>query len=122
MNGHVDVDALDRYLRRAASPEELLAIDAHLASCDRCHAAVASAAGSIRLPPPEGEPHLTYDELEAFVDGRADDVERELVEGHAALCDLCRRELTDLQRVRDAMRPKPRTSGRAVRDPNRRTP
>ncbi|MFP5245901.1 MAG: anti-sigma factor family protein, partial [Thermoanaerobaculia bacterium] len=47
--------------------------------------------------------HLTYDEIEAWIDGRATDVERELVEGHIELCALCRTEVRDLERVRESI-------------------
>lgn len=51
--------------------------------------------------------HLEYEEIERYVDGSATAVERELVEGHAELCDLCRMELRDLEAVRDSMKVRP---------------
>jgi anti-sigma factor RsiW len=55
---------------------------------------------TIELPPAE---HLTYEELEAFVDGRADALERQLVEAHVELCARCSGELLDLAATRDAL-------------------
>jgi hypothetical protein len=100
---HLDAEALDRYRRRIAPPAELLAADAHIASCDLCYDAVRADVDAIDLPPAKGDVHLTYEELEAFVDGRADAVDRELIAAHAALCTLCAAELTDLAAARDAM-------------------
>ncbi|HEX2832528.1 MAG TPA: hypothetical protein VHW00_05915 [Thermoanaerobaculia bacterium] len=97
---HLDEAALDRYRRRAADPAELLAADAHLATCDRCFAAVRVDVESLQLE----ETHLRYEELEAFVDDRAGAIDRELVAAHTTQCERCRRELTDLAAARDALR------------------
>lgn len=100
---HLDAEALDRYRRRAAPPAELLDADAHIASCDLCYDAVRADVEAIDLPPANGDAHLTYEELEAFVDGRADALDRELIAAHVALCTLCGNELADLSAARDAM-------------------
>lgn len=94
---HLDAAALDRYRRRLAPPGELLASDAHLATCDSCFDAVRAEIDTVELP----STHLTYEELEAFVDGRTDALDRELVAAHTTSCDLCRGELADLTAVRD---------------------
>jgi anti-sigma factor RsiW len=97
---HLDAAALDRYRRRVASPDELLETDAHLASCARCHDAVRSDAETIELPPADGPEHVTYEELEAFVDGQADPLDRELIAAHVAFCTICSEELADLAAMR----------------------
>jgi hypothetical protein len=106
---HPTPEQIDRYRTRVAPADELIAVDQHLAECDRCHATLARVAtrqaGLPVLQTDSGESeHLTYEEMEQWLDGRADDVERELIEGHRDICDLCRNELADLARVRDAMR------------------
>ncbi|HEX2060310.1 MAG TPA: hypothetical protein VHK90_06185, partial [Thermoanaerobaculia bacterium] len=83
---HPTAEQLDRYRRRRASPAETIEIDAHVASCDRCFAAV------------RADAHLTYDELEAIADGR------EANAPHLALCAACRGELADLRAMREALR------------------
>ncbi|HYK00992.1 MAG TPA: hypothetical protein VE974_04495 [Thermoanaerobaculia bacterium] len=99
---HLDPDALNRYRqRRAVSPSELLAIDAHIASCDSCYDAVRADTDTIDLP---ADDHLSYEELEAFVDGSADAVDRELTAAHAASCAVCHDKLTDLGATRDSLR------------------
>ncbi|HEX8410164.1 MAG TPA: hypothetical protein VF883_14975 [Thermoanaerobaculia bacterium] len=50
--------------------------------------------------------HLTYEELEAWLDGRAGRIDRELAEGHLALCARCRAEADDLRRVRESLAPR----------------
>jgi len=95
MNGtHPAVDLLDRYRRRTATAAETLAVDAHVASCDRCFEAV------------RADTHLTYDQLEALADGR------ETAAPHLALCAACRGELADLRRMREALQPEPRARWR----------
>ncbi len=101
---HLDAEALDRYRRRVSPPAELLAVDAHIATCDRCYDAVRADVNAIDLPPADGHAHLTYEELEAFVDGRGDAVDRELISAHVGVCTTCASELTDLAALRDALR------------------
>ena len=46
----------------------------------------------------EGPFHLDYEQhLEPYVDGKADDIDREIVDSHVALCSTCAAELKDLQ-------------------------
>jgi hypothetical protein len=99
---HLDAAALDRYRRRSAPPAELLEADAHIASCDLCYGAVRADVDAIDLPPAR-DAHLSYEELEAFVDGRADALDRELTAAHLEHCTLCGNELTDLTASREAM-------------------
>jgi hypothetical protein len=91
MNGtHPTAGQLDRYRRRTASPAELLEVDAHIASCDRCFAAV------------RADAHLTFDQMAAYTtrgEGRV------LVERHIALCEMCRGDVNDLLSLREVMRP-----------------
>jgi hypothetical protein len=100
---HLDAAALDRYRRRGASPAELLDADAHLASCARCYEAVRSDAETIDLPSADGPEHVTYEELEAFVDGQAEPLDRELIAAHVAFCTICSEELADLAEMRDGL-------------------
>ena len=114
---HPDAEALDRYRRRTATPDELLATDAHLATCDECFHAVRAEHDSVELPS-AGDKHLTYEELEAFVDGRADALDRELVTAHTAQCAQCAAELADVKATRDALAPRaPRPAAQLRRVP-----
>ena len=41
--------------------------------------------------------HLDYELIEAYVDGRCDAIDQEIVSSHAAMCPMCGREVRDLQ-------------------------
>lgn len=41
--------------------------------------------------------HLDYELIEAYVDGRCDQIDQEIVTSHAAMCVMCGRELRDLE-------------------------
>jgi len=41
--------------------------------------------------------HLSYDLMEAYVDGRCDVIDQEIVTSHAEMCPMCGREVRDLQ-------------------------
>jgi hypothetical protein len=40
--------------------------------------------------------HLNYELMEAYVDGRTDSIDREIVESHVGVCSSCQREVSDL--------------------------
>ena len=90
MNGtHPTAALLDRYRRRTATPAELLEVDAHIATCDRCFEAV------------RADAHLTFEQLSGYVTSGE---QRTLVERHVALCEMCRGEVRDLEQLREVMR------------------
>jgi anti-sigma factor RsiW len=100
MSDHLSQTQLAGYRGRTLDTDELLAVDGHLASCDACHKRLASLAVA-KLSPvfelAEGPFHLDYDrDLEPYVDGRANDIEREIVDSHVAQCSQCADELKDL--------------------------
>lgn len=117
---HLDAAALERYRRRTALPAELLDADAHLAACSACHDAIRSDAESIALPPPDGPEHVTYEDLEAFVDGKAEPLDRELIAAHVAFCTICSAELEDLATLRDGLEARQPPSLYLVRTPRLR--
>jgi hypothetical protein len=105
MTTHPTSEQIERYRNRMAAPDELISVDQHIAQCDRCYATLGGDnAHEIVLSIADDTEHLTYDQMEQWLDGRVQGVERELIEGHKDLCDLCRNELADLARSRDSMR------------------
>ena len=104
MSQHLSQTQLAAYNDRTLYPDELLTVDSHLASCDECHERLT------RMVPAVGRPtvspafesgqrdfHLDYEQhLEPYVDGKASDIEREIVDSHVALCSPCAAELRDL--------------------------
>ncbi len=77
---------------------ELLAVDDHLAGCAACRAVVSTAgkAGKLTLDDPDS--HLTYEQLEAIVEGRA------AADEHARECAMCAAELRDLRALAERRR------------------
>lgn len=103
MTEHLSQIQLVGYGSKTLNSEELLAVDRHLASCDVCHDRLT------RLSPKISsydlsmqEPfHLDYDEhLAPYVDGTANEIDREIVESHIALCSQCEEEIRDLREFR----------------------
>src|SRR5678815_753437 len=91
---HLSQSQLAVYSGRTLDPHELLAVDGHLASCDECHKrltgilpGVAKLALSPSLQSDERPFHLDYDQyLEPYVEGNANDIDREIVDSHVAQC------------------------------------
>ena len=102
MSDHLSQTQLAAYNGRTLYPDELLSADNHLASCDECHERLTRMAPAVgRLSPVfhSGEEpfHLDYEQhLEPYVDGRANEIEREIVDSHVALCSQCAADLKDL--------------------------
>jgi hypothetical protein len=100
MAEHLSQSQLAGYSGRTLDADELLAVDGHLASCDACHERLTSVpklALSPSLQSVEGPFHLDYEQhLEPYVDGKANDIDREIVDSHVAECSQCADELEDL--------------------------
>jgi len=104
MSDHLSQSQLAGYSGRTLDTDELLAVDGHLASCDVCHKrlsnilpGVAKLDLSSSFQPGEEPFHLDYDQyLEPYVDGKANDIDREIVDSHVAECSKCADELRDL--------------------------
>ena len=104
MSQHPSQIQLTAYRERTLHADELLAVDSHLASCDACHERLVGLAPAV-APSTVGpvfesaeEPfHLDYvQHLEPYVEGQANDIDREIVDSHVALCTECADELKDL--------------------------
>ena len=100
---HLSVDHMVAYRQKRLSPADLLVADQHFAGCAVCRTQL-QATG----PPPQvlspwqdtdtlASAHLSYAQIEAYIDARLDAIERNIVEGHIALCRPCVRELRDLR-------------------------
>lgn len=97
---HLSETQLTEYKMRSLDPDELLAVDRHLASCDECHERLISilpAVESLALESDDEPFHLDYEQhLEPYADGKANDIDREIVDSHVALCSKCATDLKDL--------------------------
>lgn len=104
MSEHLSQSQLAGYSGRILDTDELLAVDGHLASCDMCHkrlTGILPGVAKLSLSPSfqSGERpfHLDYDQyLEPYVDGNANDIDREIVDSHVAQCSKCADDLRDL--------------------------
>src|SRR5436309_4342656 len=112
MPEHLSPEYVGRYLQRSLTRDERTAADAHLASCDVCQRQIVespdlqaaffelqsdlTAHGEITLS------HLTFEQMESYVDGTMSDWECEIVESHSEVCRVCGGELSDLQSFRSA--------------------
>ncbi len=123
MSEHLSTERIARYRQRTMSPAELLTADDHVATCSACRQRLSSeeeleaayislragleAAGGV-------EPsHLSYKQLEGYLDGKLDEVGREIVDSHLEVCPQCKAELDDLQRFAARLKePRPTFWGR----------
>ena len=100
---HLSETQLTGYSRRILDPDELLAVDRHLASCDECHDRLTPISPAIKpsLESDEGPFHLDYEQhLAPYVDGTANEIDREIVDSHVAVCSKCAADLNDLLEFR----------------------
>ncbi|HML16677.1 MAG TPA: zf-HC2 domain-containing protein [Bryobacteraceae bacterium] len=97
MSKHLSREQLEKYTRRELQPGELIAVDGHLTGCEDCRKELAelvspadSMLSAIRHATSE---HLTYEQMDAWVEDELDQSERELVSAHIDLCLPCTRQL-----------------------------
>src|SRR5262245_25210167 len=105
MSEHLSPKQFHDYVNRTMEPAQLLQTDDHLSGCDLCHTQLASfesARGSFDffLRTVADLEHLTYEQLESYVDGKSDDVEKEIVDVHVENCSACSQELGGLFEMR----------------------
>jgi hypothetical protein len=97
MSEHLSQTQLAGYSGRTLYPDELLAVDSHLASCDECHERLTRITPGTSVESGEEPFHLDYNEhLEPYVDGTGNEIDREIVDSHVAQCSRCADELSDL--------------------------
>src|SRR5437879_7971852 len=110
---HPSQRELRQYRLRQMPAPAMLAIDDHIAGCDACRRLLRECAP---MPDPAqvlaqlGEPHLSYEEIEAYVEGRAGADDRLRIESHVGLCQPCREEVADLRRFARSVKPRTRPS------------
>lgn len=97
MSKHLSREQLEKYNSRKLPPGELVAVDGHLAGCEDCRrelSEIASPAESVfsAIRHASSE-HLTYEQMDAWVEDELDQSERELVAAHIDLCPPCTRQL-----------------------------
>lgn len=107
MSEHLTLEKIRLYLNRQLKPAELLEADDHLAACDLCfkqinysgYGAKAADFNFLQFSPAESE-HLSYEQLENYVDRKSDVVEREIADVHLQVCADCIAEMNGLLEMR----------------------
>lgn len=101
MTEHLSNDEIKIYLSREMKSAELLRADEHLAVCDTCLGKISVEASPDFLPLAADESeHLSYEQLEKFVDGKADEIEREIADVHLQTCGDCAAQFEGLAEMR----------------------
>lgn len=103
---HIGQQQVEAYWKGTLPLPELVRLDEHIESCELCRTLLFDAAPSSLIPT---EAHLSYEDLETWVNQSAPAGQRQQVEAHLAACPACRAEADDLQRFRQQLqRTKPR--------------
>ena len=112
MAKHLSAEQIVKYRERSLLPGELLADDSHLGGCEECREECRSQFSAERsmatsgflsaIEEARGE-HLSYEQMDAWVDDRMDQTERELVLAHIGLCAECARQLRGYEAYAPAM-------------------
>jgi predicted anti-sigma-YlaC factor YlaD len=107
MSEHLSGEQIESYRQRMLSPAELLAVDAHIASCEACRSQLARAEQLAQTfaflrtdlrAEARAEPlHLSHEQFAAYVENDLDEVDREIVESHLELCPQCAAEVRELR-------------------------
>lgn len=110
---HLSQEQCAAYRDRTLGPGDLLAVDAHIAGCEDCRNRLR--VGGLTGPTAPivsrlGITHLTYEEMEAYVDQEGSEAIRSHVESHSRRCPNCLRELNDLIEFRRKLNRDPATN------------
>ena len=118
MSPHLSEQDLRRYHDRELLPGEILALDDHLEHCRSCQAEVRARQETqeaaqrvitgLRTENHLETAHLLYQEMADYVDNRASEVDREIIDSHLELCQNCRVEMQDLAALKTRLDRMPR--------------
>lgn len=106
MASHLSEEQIAHYRGRRLAPEELLSVDDHISQCADCRHRIASAADlqtalqnklavDAAYLRPKTE-HLSYEQMEAYVDGKISKADQASLRVHLQYCKTCSEELRDL--------------------------
>jgi anti-sigma factor ChrR (cupin superfamily) len=99
MAKHLSAEQITKYRERTLQPGELMAVDSHLGNSTECRNELSgqsppeSTRGFLDAIREAKQEHLTFDQMDAWVEDQMDQTERELVMAHIGLCQSCAREL-----------------------------
>lgn len=116
MPEHLDQHQLKGFRDRTLAAGEQVAVDSHLGSCQHCRNALAALAeGTASKSMISGIDqarfrHLSYEQMDDWVEDRLEPADRELVMAHIGLCPACARQLIAYQEYAPVMGAPVRTS------------
>jgi hypothetical protein len=101
MSQHLTAEDLETFRKKTAHPKELVRIDRHLTECSVCREQMASNIsadfGSKIMEDDDDSFHLSYEQIEAYVQSLVDDIDREIVTSHLEFCSECSERVENLQ-------------------------
>jgi hypothetical protein len=104
---HISREQLIQFRNRALAPLEMVAVDGHLGGCQGCREQLAglgsAPAASIAAVREARFDHISYEQMDAWVEDQLDQTERELVLSHIGLCAPCARQLKAYEQYAPAM-------------------
>ena len=115
MASHLSEEQIAHYRGRRLAPEELLSVDDHISQCADCRHRIASAADlqtalqnklavDAAYLRPKTE-HLSYEQMEAYVDGKISKADQASLRVHLQSCKTCSEELRDLNTFKAELMP-----------------
>jgi len=110
MSDHMTHDQIERYGKKRLMPGEWAGASDHINACETCaqdiRASFPVATGGPLLfgnavsKEETGPEHLTFEEMETYLDKREDAFLQEIVETHIDYCQMCKDDLEALRQVR----------------------
>jgi hypothetical protein len=108
MSEHLSREEIDNYIARKLAPTELLRVDGHLAACSECMNKLnpRTSLETVReqIFAAEAESHLSFETMSQLVDGRLNEIEREIADLHMQNCGKCFADVEELRTVREALK------------------
>lgn len=108
MTAHLSDEQIRAYRARSLAATELLRVSEHIVGCESCRARIVSpaeAAARVRavralLHEETGPVHLSYEQIETYVDGTMGRDDTSTVEAHARECRSCAADLSEIGGLR----------------------
>jgi len=101
MSQHLNTEDLETFRKKTAHPKELVRIDRHLMECSACREQLALGVstdfGAKLMDEDDDSFHLSYEQIEAYVQSLVDDIDREIVTSHIEFCSECAERVENLQ-------------------------
>jgi len=108
---HLSETEIQNYQLKKITPDQLLELDDHIQSCELCRNRVHQKQDDISYKwlrselrtTGENSDHLSYDQLENYIDRRLDSVDLENVQSHLNICNECTTDVNELRSVQSEL-------------------